>query len=432
MADIVSPSLDSSRRQKSATLEEFPLPDSHRKRTQEAQRSRACSDVGFGEYRVAMVQQPLQGFDYVSPLRSLHMPARPCTYKSDAMVPVTTPKANPGHHHQTASSDLVSHIRQRYGQKREIERGQTSWLIPALALIHLIAFILVMSHNNCDRKGSNGGENVCIFNFVRRFPFQPLSENPLLGPSAISLLDFGALESELVGRAGEGWRMLTTLSLHAGIFHLVGNLAGLFYVGLQLEREFGFLKVMLIYYLAGFAGALASVLFMHGRVSVGASGATMGLIGARLAEVVMNWNVSKHRTRSIVSTSFFLVGTLVYGLLPLMDNFMHLGGFLTGSLLGNVLLIRPQAEWVNYEQCFPAVVYDVDDLPARSKHSRGQKVLWIVSLNILVAGYIAAAFALYTGMDARRRCSWCHYMACIPTDLWKCHGNRNIMQHFPR
>lgn len=153
---------------------------------------------------------------------------------------------------------------------------------------------------------------------------------------------------------------------------------------------------MLIYYLAGFAGALASVLFMHGRVSVGASGATMGLIGARLAEVVMNWNVSKHRTRSIVSTSFFLVGTLVYGLLPLMDNFMHLGGFLTGSLLGNVLLIRPQAEWVNYEQCFPAVVYDVDDLPARSKHSRGQKVLWIVSLNILVAGYIAAAFALYT------------------------------------
>lgn len=154
---------------------------------------------------------------------------------------------------------------------------------------------------------------------------------------------------------------------------------------------------MLIYYLAGFAGALASVLFTHGRVSVGASGATMGLIGARLAEVVMNWNVSKHRTRSIVSTSFFLVGTLVYGLLPLMDNFMHLGGFLTGSLLGNVLLIRPQAEWVNYEQCFPAVVYDVDDLPARSKHSRGQKVLWIVSLNILVAGYIAAAFALYTG-----------------------------------
>lgn len=159
---------------------------------------------------------------------------------------------------------------------------------------------------------------------------------------------------------------------------------------------------MLIYYLAGFAGALASVLFMHGRVSVGASGATMGLIGARLAEVVMNWNVSKHRTRSIVSTSFFLVGTLVYGLLPLMDNFMHLGGFLTGSLLGNVLLIRPQAEWVNYEQCFPAVVYDVDDLPARSKHSRGQKVLWIVSLNILVAGYIAAAFALYTGLSCNQ------------------------------
>jgi membrane associated rhomboid family serine protease len=64
-----------------------------------------------------------------------------------------------------------------------------------------------------------------------------------LGPSAISLLDFSALELDLVGKAGQGWRLITALSLHAGMFHLAGNLAGLFYVGLQLEREFGFLKV---------------------------------------------------------------------------------------------------------------------------------------------------------------------------------------------
>jgi hypothetical protein len=68
-----------------------------------------------------------------------------------------------------------------------------------------------------------------------------------------------------------------------------------------------FPQVVLIHYLAGFAGALASALFVHGRVSVGASGATMGLIGARLAEVLMNWDASSphHRTPSIVSTSLF-------------------------------------------------------------------------------------------------------------------------------
>jgi hypothetical protein len=39
-------------------------------------------------------------------------------------------------------------------------------------LIHLIAFILAMSHNNCDRKGADGGDNDdCIFIFVRKFPF---------------------------------------------------------------------------------------------------------------------------------------------------------------------------------------------------------------------------------------------------------------------
>lgn len=132
-------------------------------------------------------------------------------------------------------------MRQRYGQKpsREAERGRTPWIIPALALIHLIAFILAMSHNNCDRKDAND----CIFAFVKRFSFQPLKENPLLGPSAISLLDFGALESELVSEAGQEWRLITTLTLHAGMFHLAGNLACLLYVGVQLEREFGFLKV---------------------------------------------------------------------------------------------------------------------------------------------------------------------------------------------
>lgn len=146
-------------------------------------------------------------------------------------------------HHYTTSADLVTQMRQRHGQ-RESERGRTPWMIPALALIHLIAFILAMSHNNCDRKGTDGGENDnCIFTLVKRFPFQPLTENPLLGPSAISLLDFGALESELVGQAGQEWRLITTLTLHAGMFHLAGNLACLLYVGVQLEREFGFLKV---------------------------------------------------------------------------------------------------------------------------------------------------------------------------------------------
>lgn len=159
---------------------------------------------------------------------------------------------------------------------------------------------------------------------------------------------------------------------------------------------------MLIYYLAGFAGALASVLFVHGRVSVGASGASMGLVGARLAEALMNWDASSphQRTRAIVSASLFFLSSIVYGLLPLMDNFMHLGGFIAGSLLGNVLLIRPQADWVKQQHqhhSFPAVIYDVDDLPVTSKHSNGQKVGWIVSLNILVAGFVAALFAHYTG-----------------------------------
>lgn len=145
-------------------------------------------------------------------------------------------------------------------------------------------------------------------------------------------------------------------------------------------------------------------LFVHGRVSVGASGALMGLIAAWLSEILINWecsnSTSDHGHRSaplvIISTLLLLVTNLVFGLMPHVDNFTHVGGAATGLLLGSVLLTRPKFGWVN-QQCFPAVIYDVDDLPPQRKHTQCQNIVWTLSLNILVAGYVAAFFALFTG-----------------------------------
>ncbi|GKV04999.1 hypothetical protein SLEP1_g17066 [Rubroshorea leprosula] len=70
---------------------------------------------------------------------------------------------------------------------------------------------------------------------------------------------------------------------------------------------------------------------------------------------------------------------LALGILPRVDNFAHIGGFLTGFLLGFVLLPRPQFGWLERQ-----------NLPAgsqiKSKYKPYQYVLWLVSLVLLIAG----------------------------------------------
>lgn len=143
--------------------------------------------------------------------------------------------------HTGTYTSTLPHTIPRLQQDEEVENQHTPWLVPALSMVHLLAFILVMSHNNCER--DINGDQDCVVSFLKRFSFESLMENPLLGPSATSLLDLGALESEMVTKAGEAWRLVTSMWLYAGLFHLVVNFTGLFLIGLRLERRFGFLKV---------------------------------------------------------------------------------------------------------------------------------------------------------------------------------------------
>jgi len=74
-----------------------------------------------------------------------------------------------------------------------------------------------------------------------------------------------------------------------------------------------------------------------------------------------------------------IVINLAIGMLPHVDNFAHIGGFLTGFLLGFVLLLRPQFGWLEQRR-LPAGVR------LKSKYKAFQYVLWIVSLILLIVG----------------------------------------------
>lgn len=85
---------------------------------------------------------------------------------------------------------------------------------------------------------------------------------------------------------GEWWRLVTTMSVHSGILHLLVNLAALVQVGLILERLVGVVTFATVYVVAGVLASLVCLSADAVAVSVGASGAIFGTYGLLLASLL--------------------------------------------------------------------------------------------------------------------------------------------------
>ncbi|KAF2320329.1 hypothetical protein GH714_027156 [Hevea brasiliensis] len=115
----------------------------------------------------------------------------------------------------------------------------------------------------------------------------------------------------------------------------------------------------------------ASSLFIRNSISVGASGALFGLLGAMLSELITNWTIYTYKAAALFTLLVIVAINLAIGILPHVDNFAHIGGFLVGFLLGFVLLPRPRYGWLERQ-----------NLPA-SKMKIGVLILlsWAASVN---------------------------------------------------
>jgi membrane associated rhomboid family serine protease len=138
---------------------------------------------------------------------------------------------------------------------------------------------------------------------------------------------------------GEWWRLVTAGFVHGGLLHIAFNMWCLLSLGQLSERLFGRFQTFFIYMLTGVGGALLSIAHNPRNLEVGASGAIFGIAGALLAGVKFgNLAISAGEKRSVVSSMVFFVGVnfvLGAGILGSnIDNFCHLGGFITGLLIG--------------------------------------------------------------------------------------------------
>ncbi len=133
------------------------------------------------------------------------------------------------------------------------------------------------------------------------------------------------------------WRLLTSVFLHGGLMHLLANMYGLLFVGIFLEPVLGKTKYLIIYLTTGILASIASLWWHDATVSVGASGAIFGLYGFFLALLLLKVFPPDFSKTFLVSTSIFIGFNLLMGLTGGIDNAAHIGGLLSGFIIGLVL-----------------------------------------------------------------------------------------------
>ncbi len=149
--------------------------------------------------------------------------------------------------------------------------------------------------------------------------------------SARNLLNYGAIFAPYIKTGG--WHLLRLISgtfLHANIFHLLFNMYALYIIGIQLENYVGKKKFLIIYLISAISGSLLSCIFSE-SVSVGASGAIFGLLGALLYfgyhYRLYLGSVLRNQIVPLIIANL-LLGFVISGI----DNAAHIGGLIGGYL----------------------------------------------------------------------------------------------------
>jgi len=192
---------------------------------------------------------------------------------------------------------------------------------------------------------------------------------------------YGARINDLI-RAGQLWRLLTPVLLHASIPHILFNMYALVAFGAGLERHYGHWRFLLLYVLAGFTGNVLSFVLSSGY-SVGASTAIFGLVGAEGIFLYQNRRLFGNQFgRAIGNVIFVVAVNLLLGLTPGIDNWGHVGG-----LVGGLIFAWFAGPLLEVEGIVPALRL-VDRREAR-------EVLTGAAATVLIFGALAVFGMLY-------------------------------------
>ncbi|HTX15132.1 MAG TPA: rhomboid family intramembrane serine protease [Candidatus Baltobacteraceae bacterium] len=193
--------------------------------------------------------------------------------------------------------------------------------------------------------------SVCCVIFAASFlaTFSKNGGMPMQG-GIEGLLNFGAIDSRVLISLGaslpqpidwlQPWRLVTAIFLHASILHILFNMWVLMDIGPQIEELYGSARYLFVFVVSGIGGYAVSSFV--GKFSVGASGSLLGLIGLLLAVSIGRRSMGMQMLRNQLLR--WLIYIVVWGFFfPGIDNWAHLGGFVTGFILGKLMAERTPA-----------------------------------------------------------------------------------------
>lgn len=243
--------------------------------------------------------------------------------------------------------------------------------------------------------------------------FAPPAQNPMLGPNETTILENGAKWTPYIVRRGEWWRLISPMFLHIGFVHLLSNLVVQLCCGWWLEFRYGSLKYGILYILSGVGGTLTSAIFLPYLVSVGASGAIYGTISLFLLDLIQEYHTRYRGSffvkMSLITTIISILVSFLIGLLPMIDNYMHLGGFVFGMELSLIMFLpfSLNFSYADFHQYWNRI----------SMKMRVRIVIVPIMLCLYVCHMVGFFYLLYEWPDVRIWCPDCKYLSCIPREV---------------
>ncbi|XP_047465840.1 inactive rhomboid protein 1 isoform X6 [Mugil cephalus] len=185
-------------------------------------------------------------------------------------------------------------------------------------------------------------------------------------------------------------RLWLSLFLHAGILHCLVSVLFQMTVLRDIEKLAGWLRISIIYVLSGITGNLASAIFLPYRAEVGPAGSQFGILACLFVELFQSWQILERPWRAFAKLLAISVFLFSFGLLPWIDNFAHVCGFVSGFFLSFAFL--------------PYISFGPSDMYRKRVQIC---VFLLVFLGLLSA--LAVLFYVYPV-----KCEWCEYLTCIP------------------
>jgi membrane associated rhomboid family serine protease len=156
--------------------------------------------------------------------------------------------------------------------------------------------------------------------------------NGLSSPGG-TLFDKMALYGQGVAN-GDWWRLVTTMFLHASVLHIAFNMFALWVIGRPVEQYLGTVRYLGLYLVSGLAGSAGALIQTPG-VTVGASGAIFGILGAMM---VIEWQVTGSLAGQ--AATLIAINLVISFAIPGISWGGHVGG-----LIGGILVMLAYAHW---------------------------------------------------------------------------------------